>query len=233
MTRLAAGFLAILLAACSDFTTTEGGIARLDVATPIPAELEVGGAITLRAAALDENGDTLDIPIYWRGLDTTLIVDSVEGRVIGRTAGETGRVVARAIDLYSNVITFSILRQVDTVIRVSDSSVTVALGETASPELVARVEAGDPRAPVQGRRLTYEVIQPVFGSLDDRTVEFAGGVLAISPRSSAQGTPEQPVTLRRRSGRTQPDTAVVDVNVYRPDGTIVAGSGFRFYVLFN
>ena len=233
MTRLAAGTLAILLAACSDFTTTEGGIARLDVAAPVPAELEVGGSVTLRAAAIDENGDTLEIPIYWRSLDTTLIVDSVAGLVIGRTAGQTGRVVARAIDLYSNVITFSILRPADTVVRVSDSSVTVAAGVTASPELVARVDGGDPLAPVQGRRVTYEVVQPIFASLDDRTVEFAGGLLAISPRSSAQGTPEQPVTLRRRTGRTQPDTAVVDVHVYRPDGTLVAGSGFRFYVLFN
>ena len=233
MMRPAAGSLAIILAACSDFTTTEGGIAQVVVATPVPAELEVGGSVTLRGAALDENGDTLDVPIFWRALDTTLSVDSVAGRITGITAGQTGRVVARAVDLYSNVITFSILNQVDTVLRVSDSSVTVAAAETASPELVARVEAGDPRVPVQGRRLTYEVVQPVFASLGDRTVEFAGGVLAISPKSSGQGTPEQPVTLRRRSGRSQPDTAIVDVNVYRPDGTIVAGSGFRFYVLFH
>jgi hypothetical protein len=233
MTRLTAGSLALMLAACSDFTTTDGGIAQIIVATPVPAELEVEQSVTMRAAAIDENGDTLDIPIYWRALDTTLIVDSVAGLVTGRTAGQTGRVVARAVDLYSNVITFSILRQADSVIRVSDSSVTVAAGTAESPELVGRVEAGDPPEPVQGRRMTYEVVQPVFSSPEDRTVEFAGGLLAISPRSGAQGTPEQPVTLHRRAGRTQPDTAIVEVAVYRPDGSTVAGSGFRFYVLFN
>ena len=232
MTRVTGVLVAAALAACSDFTTTDGGIARLDVYAPIPAEVEVGQTIQLRAVARDENGDSLDIPVFWRALDTTIAVDSTLGRITGLTAGLSGRVVARAVDLYSNVISFDVLRLADTLIRASDSAVTVASSDSASPELVVRVEGGEPPAPIQGRRLTYQVIAPVFASPDDRTVEFSGGTLAISPRSSALGTPDQPVTLRRRSDRQQPDTAVVQVSVYRPDGTVLPGSGLRFYVLF-
>lgn len=231
--KLVPASLAAALLGCSDFTTTEAGVARLDVLAPVPAEVEVAQSVVLRAVALGAEGDTLDIPIYWRALDTTLAVDSVAGRVTGLTAGQTGRVVARAADLYSAIITFSVLNGADTLVRVADSSLTVAAGETASAELAVRVEAGDPPMPVQGRRITFELVHPAFPTAEDRSVEFAGGLLAIAPRSSALGTPEQPVTLRRRSGRAQPDTAIVQVSVYRPDGTSLPGSGLRFYILFD
>lgn len=233
MNRSALVLAAATLATCSDFTTTDGGIASIEVFAPSPAEVEVGVAVQLRAVARNTEGDSLDIPIYWRSLDTTIAVDSTLGQVSGLTAGQTGRVVARAEDLYSSPVTFTVLSPADTVVRVTDSAVTVAAAETASPELVVRLDGGDPAQPVPGWRVTYDVIAPVFATLDDRTVEFPGGLLAIAPRSSAAGTPEPAVTLQRRIGQTQPDTALVRVTVYRPDGTAVAGSGLLFYVLFE
>jgi hypothetical protein len=232
MTRLAVLLVAVLIG-CSDFTTTEGGIARLDVLVPVPAEVEVAQTIQLRGVARDENGDTLDVPVYWRALDTTISVDSVQGLLTGRTAGSTGRVVARAVDLYSSPITFSVLRRADTLIALSDSTLVVASGVVASPELKVQVAVGDSLDPVQGRRITFEVISPVFATLDDRTVEFAGGKLTTTQQSGSTGEPSQSVTLNRRAGRTQPDTAIVQVSVYRPDGGTVPGSGLRFYVLFQ
>jgi hypothetical protein len=232
MTRLAGLVLAVLVG-CSDFTTTDGGIARLDVLVPVPAEVEVDRTIQLRGVARDENGDTLDVPVYWRALDTTIAVDSVQGLLTGLTAGSTGRVVARAVDLYSSPITFTVLRRADTLVALTDSTLLVASGVAASPEMRVRVEAGEARDPVQGRRITFEVISPVFATVDDRTVEFAGGKLTTTQQSAGTGEPTQPVSLNRRAGRTQPDTAIVQVSVYRPDGGTVPGSGLRFYVLFQ
>ena len=79
---------------------------------------------------------------------------------------------------------------------------------------------------------TFEVISPVFANLEDRTVEFANGQLAQNLPTTATGSPAPAAFLRRRAGRTAPDTAVVRVSVYRPGGGTVPGSGQHFLVLF-
>ena len=107
----AAGVLA-LLAACSKLSTTEGGIGSVEIALPSPAEVEVGGTLQLTAIARGTDGETLDVPIYWRALDTTIAVDSVGGRADQASmAALTGRVVARAVDLYSAIATFTVLNR--------------------------------------------------------------------------------------------------------------------------
>lgn len=228
------GLAALLagLAACSDFTTTAGGVARLDVEIPVPTEVEVDQTISLKATPRDENGDPIDVPVFWRGLDTTLTVDSVTGDITGRTAGRNGRVVARAVDLYSNEITFAVLARADLLTREADSAITVAAGATTSEELTVRLTVGDPPVAVSGRRVTFEVVAPTFPTAADRTVEFDGGVLVLSRTTGVTGSPLA-VTLRRRSGTVQPDTAIVKVSVYRPGGSTVPGSGLLFYVLFE
>ena len=231
MRRRAAGLI-LILAACSSLSTTEGGVASIAIEVPIPAEVEVEGTLQLRAIARDADGEELDIPIYWRALDTTIAVDSVEGTLTGIEAGKTGRVVARAIDHYSANATFTVVAQADTLIVVGDSVVTVEPSEDVSPALTVRVEAGDPPAPVDRRRVTFEVISPTFENPADRTVEFSNGQLAQSILTTTTGSPSPPATLRRREGRTAPDTAIVRVSVYRPGGGTVPGSGQHFLVLF-
>lgn len=227
----AAGLCAIL-AACSSLSTTEGGIASVTIELPSPAEVEVGGTVQLRAVARGTDGEVLDVPVYWRALDTTLAVDSAGGVLTGLRGGTTGRVVARAVDLYSAIATFNVLNAADTLIRIGDSVITVPTSETASPPLGVQVEAGEPRAPVDKRRVTFEVISPVFPAFGDRTIEFPNGQLAQNFLTTTSGSPSPAATLVRRSGITAPDTAVVRVSIFRPDGSVVPGSGQLFLVLF-
>ncbi len=224
--------LAAVLAGCSDFTSTEGGVARLDIEVVTPAEVEVGQTVKLVGVARDQDGNELDVPVHWRALDTTIAVDSVAGLLTGVTGGKTGRVVARAVDLYSSIVTFTVLFPADTVYRTGDSAFTVPAGTAASAAMTVKVEGGDPRAPVGGRRVLYEVVSPAFEDAADRTVEFSNSALATNATTATDGSTAL-ITLRRRTGTTQPDTAVVRVSVYRPGAEAIPGSGIRFYVLFQ
>jgi hypothetical protein len=227
----AAGLL-WLLAACSNLSTTEGGIASVEIAVPSPAEVEAGQSLQLTAVARGTDGEVLDVPVYWRALDTTIAVDSVEGILTGIDGGLSGRVIARAVDLYSRDVAFNVLHHADTLILVGDSTITVPSGQTASPPMSVRVEGGDPRAPVDKRRVTFEVVYPVFASPAERTIEFPNGQLAQNFVTATTGTPSPPATLVRRTGQTAPDTVLVRVSIFRPGGGTVPGSGQHFLLLF-
>lgn len=229
----AAMLLAALVGvACSNLTETPGGIGSLAILVPSPAEVEVGQTLQLRAVALNGDGDSVAAVVYWRALDTTLTVDSMTGLMTGRTVNADGRVVARAEDLFSNTVTFRVIPPADTLIRVSADTQTVAASATLSTELSVRVEGGSPRAPVSGRRVVYQVTLPAFANADDRTVEFENAALTITPTTSSTGSPFPAPKLRKRSGSTPPDSAVVEVNVYRPSGPAIPGSPLRFTVRF-
>jgi len=231
-----AGLLVVLglAAACSGITETPGGVGSILLFTAYPAEVEVGQTIKLRALALSGSGDSLaTVPIYWRRLDTTIAVDSVQGLLTGLIGGTKGRVIARAIDLYSKTDTFTVLARVDTVIRVAPDTQTVAASGTSSGELTVRLEGGTPLAPAGGRRVVYAVILPVFASADDRSVEFSNSALQITATTGTSGTPSPGVKLQLVSGRSPPDSAVVSVTVPRPGGTETApGSGQVFIIRF-
>jgi hypothetical protein len=231
-----AGLSAVLglAAACSSITETPGGVGSISMLTPYPPEVEVGQTIALHAVALSGGGDTLStIPIYFRALDTTIVVDSVLGLLTGRTGGTKGRVIARANDLYSKIDTFNVLIRADTVIRVASDTQTVAASDSASSELTVRLEGGTPSAPASGRRVTYVVEAPLFVTPDDRTVEFSNSALVITASTGSAGTPVPGVKLRKRVGKTPPDSAIVSVTVYRPGGReTIPGSGQQFVIRF-
>lgn len=221
------------LAACSSLTETDGGVGAVVVLVPSPAEVEVGQSIQLRAVALDGNLDTLDVPILWLALDTTITVDSLTGILTGRTGGQTGRVIARAADLYSSEVKFAVLARADTVVRVSPDTQTVASTATISTELVVRLDGGDPPAPVSGRRVVYQIVDPVFATVEDRTVEFQSGTLVLTAVTGQQGTPPG-VRVQKRAGVAPPDSAIVEASSYRPaGGGPIPGSGLRFIVRFQ
>jgi hypothetical protein len=233
MRRALAGLLlAVPLAACSSLTETAGGVGVVVVLVPSPAEIEVGQTIQLRAVALDGNQDTVDVPIVWRALDTTIIVDSTAGLLTGRTAGQTGRVIARAADLYSSEVKFTVVPVADTLVRVSADTQTVETTATLSGDLVVRLDGGDPPVPIAGRRVIYQVVEPLFGSVDDRTVEFQNSQLLVTGVTGQTGTPPG-IKLRKRADKTPPDSAIVEVTAYRPaGGPPVPGSGTRFIIRF-
>ncbi|HEX9165266.1 MAG TPA: hypothetical protein VF862_05115 [Gemmatimonadales bacterium] len=232
MIRRTALVAAVTLAACADLTESEGGVGSLTVFVPSPAEIEVDQTVQLQAVARSGSGDTLDLPVVWLGLDSTLAVDSTSGRITGRFSG-SGRLVARAADFYSDIVTFTVLARVDTVIRVGADTQTVAAADSLSTELTVRLEGGSPAAPVGGRRIVYDIVSPVFADTAARTVEFQSGGLQARPSSASTGSPQPAPVLRRIAGRTAPDSAVVVVNVYRPaGGGAVPGSGQQFIVRF-
>ncbi len=232
MSRRAVLLAAGLLAACADLTETEAGVGSLTLVLPSPTEIEVDQTVQLRAVARSGSGDSLDVPVVWLGLDSTLAVDSTSGRITGRFTG-SGRLVARATDLYSSIVTFTVLARADTVIRVSPDTQTVAAADSLSTELSVRLEGGDPAAPVGGRRIVYDIVSPVFADTATRTVEFQSGGLQALPTTSSTGSPLPAPKLRRIAGRVAPDSAIVAVNVYRPSGGgTVPGSGQRFTVRF-
>lgn len=232
MNRRAVLLAAGLLAACADLTETEAGIGSLTLVLPSPAEIEVDQTVQLQAVVRSGSGDSLDVPVVWLGLDSTLAVDSTSGRITGRFTG-SGRLVARASDLYSNIVTFTVLARVDTVIRVSADTQTVAATDSLSKEMTVRLEGGAPAAPVSGRRVVYDIVSPVFADTAARTVEFQSGGLQARPTTAGTGGPLPAPKLRRIAGRAAPDSAIVVVNVYRPSGGGTApGSGQRFTVRF-
>ncbi|HEX9754285.1 MAG TPA: hypothetical protein VGA42_01185 [Gemmatimonadales bacterium] len=228
------GWIAVLAAAaCSNITATDEGVTTLILFIPQPAEVEAGQTLQLHGAAVNVDGDTVAVPIIWRALDTTISVDSLEGLLTGVIAGESGWVIARTGTLFSDSVRFEVLPPVDSLVLVAPSLLTVAIGEDSSAELTARLDGGDPPAPVAGRRIVYSVIEPVFASFDARTVELSGAVLVRSTTTTSAGTTLPAIRLLRRSGIPSPDSAIVEVSAYRPGGTAVPGSGQRFVVRFE
>lgn len=225
--------LLVLAAGCSDITATDEGVASLLIEVPAPAEVEAGQTLDLRGVALGVRGDTLDLPVYWIALDTTISVDSVAGKLTGRTAGQTGRVIARAGSLYSAQVTFSVLFRADTLVRLSPAVVTLAPTDTSSAALAARLDRTGPTpGPVQGRRVVYQLVYPVFDSSDPRSVELVPGGLVHASTTSTLGTPLNQPRLRVVPGRERPDSAVVTLHAWRPGGAPIPGSGQRLTFYF-
>jgi hypothetical protein len=220
---------ATTVAACSDITVTPGGVAAIELSIPHPAQIEVRQVRRLSGRAVGERGDSLPIRLVWYALDTTLAIDSLEGLLTGRFPG-SGRVLARAADLYSRTVQFQVLPAVDTLIQVSPAVVTVAGAEFSTPDLRVRAAAGSDLAGVSGREVRYAVTRPLFPDERQRTVELSTGALTATALTASNG--EAALRLRRRAGFAAPDSAEVTVTLRRPGGEPVPGSGLRFVVRF-
>jgi hypothetical protein len=216
-----------MAAGCSDLTEGAGGVVGLEINDPPKTELEVGETMALTARALDKDGNTIPAAVTWRAADATLTVDPVTGVITGVSPG-TGRVQAFADLLGSSVLTFNVLARADTLI-VTDSVFTVA-PLANSPPLVAQLQSFSPAGPVAGRPVAYAITSPpVVGA---PTVVLPGDVQADTLLTGTDGAVSS-VTLNRVPTVAQPDTAIVTVSAFRPDGSLVPGSGQRFIVLFQ
>jgi hypothetical protein len=233
MTRRGYGaLLALGVAACSNLTAGDEGVATLVLYLPHPREVEVGQTLELRGEVLDGDGNPLAVPLVWRALDTIVDVDSTRGLLTGRVTGKTGQVAARAGNLYTRPVTFTVIARADTLIRVAPAELTVAAAEEASADLEVRLEGGEPLVPVANRRVVYQVVDPVFPSDDDRTIELSNGALVASAVTSSTGMPFPAIQLRRRTGRQAPEAAVITLSAYRPGGEAIPGSGQQLTVRF-
>jgi len=218
------------LAGCSNLTE-EGGVAGLEIRVPRPATVEVGQTIQLGARALDRQGDSVAAAVTWLTPDTTVTL-TPDGHLTGRTSG-SARVQAEVGTLVSDFVTFTVNPRPDTLALAGDSILTVASGVGISAPLFASIRSFAPAEPLSGEVITYTVTAPVFPDATQRTVELPGGVLSLAAITGADGTPATPVTLKRVTGQSSPDSAIVTVSAVTAAGATVPGSGQRFIVRFQ
>jgi hypothetical protein len=198
--------LALTVAAGCSTLTDQGGVVGLQIRTPRVPVIEVG--------------------------QTTVTLTS-DGRLTGRTGGQTARVQAQAGSLVSDFVTFTVNPRPDTVVITGDSILTVASSAATSAPLLASLQSLNPAEPLSGRVLTYIITAPAFADPSQRTVELPGGVLTLAATTGADGTPESSVVVSRVSGRTAPDSSIVTVSATTATGAVVPGSGQRFIVRFQ
>jgi len=223
-----------VLVGCSNLTDAGSSVVALEITVPNITALEVGDTTRLSAMALNRDGKEVTAPVAWLAPDATLSVD-VEGLVSGLEPGN-GRVQARTGSLVSSFVTFTIVARPDTLVLVGDDMPRVGTGQSATPPLVARLDTYDgvDTLPVQGGSIIYEVVEPVFPTPADRTVEFTGGSLIDTVTTGAAGTPTVSVVLNRVASTVSPDSAIVEIRAFRLRGTVpVPGTGQRFIVRFD
>ncbi len=99
-----------LAAACSKLPSTGDGIVALELRTPASLTLKLGDSLTLRARALNQQGDSVAADILWQTADTAAItVDPVRGVVRARLGTGVGRVQASVGTLRSDLIRITLL----------------------------------------------------------------------------------------------------------------------------
>ena len=235
MRRVRVGAALLVLAACSDLSSNDETAVALQVTAPPGAVVEVGDTVQYTAVALNRNGDVLPVPIRWATPDTAIIaVDSLTGLVLGKNPGP-GRVQATTEGLVSPLNIVTVLASPDTLVLVLPDTIVVdTLASTTTPPLVARLEAFTPPAPVSGRPIYYEVVEPLFADPADRTVEFGNGALADTATTGANGEPLNPIVLARINGVTPPDSVIVEIRAIRyQEAQPVPGSGQRWIIRFG
>jgi hypothetical protein len=227
--RHVAAVLGVL--ACSDVTSTGNGVIAIQVQAPADAAVEPGDTLTLVARALDQNGDVVNVPVYWRTPDPNLLtmVDSI-GLLTTDSLTGTGEVQAYEGSLISPLISITVHPPSDTLAVLGPDTMTVPDADTASAALDAAVQTLNPPGGVPFTSISYVV----FDSLTSLgLVHFQGGGMSLRAETGADGRPLVPVTLRRTNGAVQPDSAIVEVSAFRPSQATVPGSGQRFIVRFQ
>jgi hypothetical protein len=227
MRGAAAGLLLATLA-CSKLPSGEGGVVALELRLPAPAYVEPGDTVTLRARALDAQGDSVDARIVWRVLDSTLILVDSAGRITTDTNAGSGRVQAALGRLFSDLQTLNIRPRSDTLVLVGPAVDTVLAGDTASNPLVAAVQNLALASGVAATTIQYAVVEPTAVG----RVWFAGRSDTIRVTTGSTGQPIVGVTLRR-TGSSAPDSVHVSVLATRPSTDTVPGSGQQFTVIFQ
>lgn len=104
-------------AACSALPDAGNGVVQLQVFKPDSLFLYPGSSLTLRARALNLNGDSVAATVLWRTPDTALVtVDATSGLVTSRSdTGGTARVQASVGTLLSDIISIRLRRDTTTV----------------------------------------------------------------------------------------------------------------------
>jgi hypothetical protein len=146
---------------------------------------------------------------------------------------EIGLVQAALGDFRTGLDSVKFQARADTLIFPGPLQDSVAVDETVSDSLTVRIESFDPAGVLPGRSVIYTIVEPVFATPADRTVEFPNAAIVDTVTTGAEGTPSPVITLGRRAGFTSPDSAIVEARAFQARGTIVPGSGQRFVIHFD
>ncbi len=234
MNRHRALAVIVVLTACSSLSEIGGGVVALEVQLPVPAYIEPNDTVQIRARALNVQGDSVAATITWLTPDTTLVIDSLSGRVSTTLTSGSGKVQARVGNLRSDISgsngTLTIRPSSDTLRLTGSDTVTVATGDTVSGPLLVAVESNNPAGGVANTTILFSVVDTASAL---GNVFFAGNGLSLRATTGSTGAPTVAVTLRRSSSATVPAGFLIEVSATRPSGAVVAGSGQRLTVLFQ
>lgn len=218
--------LAVLAAAACSSLGNSGAPIAIEVFTPNPAVVEIGDTITLRARVLDQAGDSVGATIRWRTPDTTVSVDSTNGRLTGLVTG-LGRVQAIAGSLVGPVVQFTVRDRADTVIvTAAVESLLVLTTDTASAPLSPTV-ADSLGGGSSGHYLTLTIITP-----SPPGARLSGDVVADTTTTGGDGHPASLVRVRK-VGVVSGDSVIVQVLAKRFGGSTIPGSGQKIRVFFQ
>jgi hypothetical protein len=197
---------------------------------PDSGRVEFTDTLRPSARALNAVGDSVAAEIFWTSLDTTLVVvDSTTGTTFAKALG-TGRLQARAGNLFSNPQTVSILAKLDSLRAASATRVTVFVtpvppdtaADSLSDSLTVQAFA-HPIAPVNRRVVyaaaTYPASGPVITLLpNDSVLTNSAGVAFVRVKMLVGSIPDSVVvtaTMRRLDGSVIPDPVTFVVE-FRP-----------------
>ena len=202
----------------------------IEIVLPDSGRVEVTDTFRPLGRALNGLGDSIQAPLHWSSLDTSLVVlDSATGVSIATMVG-TARLQARSGNLFSNPQTVRILERLDSVRAAGATRDTVFVtpvppdtADSLSDSLSVQAYAfgGIPG----GRRVVYAfTIFPDSGSVvtllpnDTVLTSSATGIAAARLRLRPGPVPDSVVvtaTMRHVNGTLVPDTVTFVVE-FRP-----------------
>ena len=236
--------IAVLALACTEITGNSDRIIAVEIVGPLIRTVEEGDTLQLEARALDANGNVVqEAVILWAVVD-----DSIVGFTIGETTGlvettapDTGRVAAFADELPSEPVLIQVSPAADSVASVSATRDTVDGADPASSALTVEVldiTSDTLPLPLIGKSVHFDLVEPPPGDPAGAGVFLAttDTVPGADPHHLevvSQALGQAWVVVRKVSGTTPPDSAVIHATVVTAVGDTVAGSPVRFVVLFQ
>ena len=242
--------LLVLCAACTVITGDLGRIIAIEIDGAAQKSVEENATITLSAAAIDAAGDTVpDAVIVWELLladsgdvDSGFDLDGITGIIQASSPG-SGRVRARVEELRSDTISIVVTGAPDSIAASGDTLLTMALDTaTTSPPIEATLFdlTTDPSAiqPLAEKMVTFTLVDPLPGASEAQGFFLTAGdsIPGSDPHTltvPTNGTGTASIMVRRVTGSTLPDSAVVNAIAVTAVGDTVRGSPVRFTVVFE
>ena len=220
--------ITVLLVAGACSTLGESGTpVAIEFLVPVPAVVDIGDTIQLRARVLDTNGDSIAATIRWVTPDTTVGVDGVTGKFWG-LSGTTGRVQPVSGSLLGNPTAFGVRAHADTliVIAAAESLLVTLATDSASVALTPKVAKADATG-IADQTLVFTLIAPTPAG-----IRLSGDVTTRTGTTAGTGESATPVRVRKLNA-VAGDSAIVSVEARRPSGAVVPGSGQTIRVFFQ